>query len=307
MTFLALPWFVLVTTGSPTRMGVVLAAELAADRDPRDPVSGAVIARFGARRTMIVGRPARAPLLAVDPAAARSSACSTFPLLLVLVALRRRLHRAVLRVAAARSCPSSWATTSTSVAQANAVVEGATRATALLGPAAAGLLIAAFGAPVVLYVDAATFLFSFVLLCALRPRSGRRCRSPTTAGASSPGSASCCATALLRVLGRHRARHERVRADARAPALTGARLRGVRRSSKVAGAFFAAFGLGAVARQRRGRADRRPPRPAPPRRVGVRRADAAASSRSSLDAAGPGGDGRARRCRRSSARWSTRR
>ena len=35
MTFLALPWFVLKTTGSPTRMGVVLAVELAADRDPR--------------------------------------------------------------------------------------------------------------------------------------------------------------------------------------------------------------------------------------------------------------------------------
>jgi hypothetical protein len=29
MTFLALPWFVLQTTGSPTRVGVVLAAELA--------------------------------------------------------------------------------------------------------------------------------------------------------------------------------------------------------------------------------------------------------------------------------------
>ena len=28
MTFLALPWFVLTTTGSTTRMGVVLAAEL---------------------------------------------------------------------------------------------------------------------------------------------------------------------------------------------------------------------------------------------------------------------------------------
>jgi hypothetical protein len=28
MTALALPWFVLVTTGSPTRMGAILAAEL---------------------------------------------------------------------------------------------------------------------------------------------------------------------------------------------------------------------------------------------------------------------------------------
>ena len=47
ITFLALPWFVLVTTGSPSRMGVVLAVQLA-------PVallgvlSGSVVAEAGA-------------------------------------------------------------------------------------------------------------------------------------------------------------------------------------------------------------------------------------------------------------------
>jgi Major Facilitator Superfamily len=56
------------------------------------------------------------------------------------------------------------------VAQANAVVEGAQRATALLGPALAGLLIASIGATKVLYVDAATFLVSFVLLALFVPQ-----------------------------------------------------------------------------------------------------------------------------------------
>lgn len=60
MTFLALPWFVLKTTGSPTRMGVVLAAELAPIAVLGIP-SGALIARWGARRTMLVADLARAP------------------------------------------------------------------------------------------------------------------------------------------------------------------------------------------------------------------------------------------------------
>ena len=66
MTFVALPWFVLATTGSTARMGWVLAAELL-------PVglfgipSGAVIGRLGAKLTMNISDAARAPLLASIP------------------------------------------------------------------------------------------------------------------------------------------------------------------------------------------------------------------------------------------------
>ena len=52
MTFLALPWFVLATTGSATRMGVVLAVELVPVALLGIP-SGTVAARLGARRTML--------------------------------------------------------------------------------------------------------------------------------------------------------------------------------------------------------------------------------------------------------------
>src|SRR6185312_1329955 len=48
-------------------------------------------------------------------------------------------------------------------------LEGAQRTTALLGPALAGVLIAAFGAPTALVVDAATFLFSFAVLAVFVP------------------------------------------------------------------------------------------------------------------------------------------
>jgi MFS family permease len=58
MTFLALPWFVLATTGSPTKMSIVLAVELAPVAILGIP-SGAVIARWGARRSMLVSDLAR--------------------------------------------------------------------------------------------------------------------------------------------------------------------------------------------------------------------------------------------------------
>jgi MFS family permease len=85
MTFLALPWFVLSTTGSATRMGVVLAAELVPVAVLGIP-SGTVVARLGARRTMVLSDLARAPLIAAIPLL-HALGWLTFPLLLVLVAL----------------------------------------------------------------------------------------------------------------------------------------------------------------------------------------------------------------------------
>ena len=66
MTFVALPWFVLVTTGSPTKMSVVLAAEILPMALLGIP-SGSVVARLGARTTMLVSDIVRAPLIALVP------------------------------------------------------------------------------------------------------------------------------------------------------------------------------------------------------------------------------------------------
>ena len=72
MTYLALPWFVLVTTGSPAKMTIVLAAEILPMAIFGIP-SGMVVERLGARTTMLVcdARPRAAPGLAADPALAR--------------------------------------------------------------------------------------------------------------------------------------------------------------------------------------------------------------------------------------------
>ena len=167
MTFLALPWFVLVTTGSPTRMGVVLAVELL-------PValfgilSGSLIGRLGARRTMIIGDAARIPLMVAIPVL-HSFELLSFPLLLALVFLVGCVIAPYFS-AQRLILPELVGDDERTVAQANAILEGAQRATSLLGPSAAGLLIAVVGATNVLYIDAATFAFSFLMLSLFVPR-----------------------------------------------------------------------------------------------------------------------------------------
>src|SRR5207248_10239116 len=67
ISWLALPWFVLRTTGSPQRMTWVIIAEIL-------PIAllgfwgGAIAARMGTRRTMLACDLARVPLLAAIPA-----------------------------------------------------------------------------------------------------------------------------------------------------------------------------------------------------------------------------------------------
>ena len=167
MTFLALPWFVLVTTGSATRMGVVLAAELVPIGLLGIP-SGTVAARLGARQTMLICDVARVPLMASIPAL-HAAGLLSFPLLLGLVGLMGCFiapYFASQRVA----LPELVGDDEQTVAQANAIVEGAQQLTRLVGPLTAGILIVAIGAPNVLYVDAATFFASFALLAVFVPR-----------------------------------------------------------------------------------------------------------------------------------------
>ena len=64
MTWLALPWFVLVTTGSATKTTFVAAAEVIGLALLGLP-GGRVLGRLGARRTMIFCDAVRAPLMLV--------------------------------------------------------------------------------------------------------------------------------------------------------------------------------------------------------------------------------------------------
>ncbi|MGZ8694199.1 MAG: MFS transporter [Gaiellaceae bacterium] len=240
MTFLALPWFVLETTGSAARMGVVLAVELT-------PValfgivSGSLVARIGARQTLLAGDLARVPILVSVPLL-HEAGLLTLPLLLVLVFLAG-CCLAPYMSASTVVIPELVGEDEATVAQANAAFEGVQRATSLLGPPVAGLLIGTIGATSVLYVDAGTFLFSFLVVAAFVPRRPPLAPSEESRGVLA-GVRFLLRDPFLRVLG-----ITALFLNMFGQMLSASLLYLAREdfdSARVAGAFFAAFGAGAV-------------------------------------------------------------
>lgn len=241
MTFLALPWFVLVTTGSAARMGVVLAAELAPVALLGIP-SGGVIARYGARRTMMVADLCRAPVLAAVPFL-HSLGMLDFWVLIVLVALVG-VFIAPSFAAQRLVLPELVGEDETVVAQANAVFEGVLRATGLLGPVSAGLLISAFGAPAVLYADAASFVFAFVMLWLFVPQHPPKAATAESRGVLAGVRFIRGDHLLLVVAGTSLVIN--MFAQMLVAALPVLAYEDFDGNPRVAGAFFAAFGVGAV-------------------------------------------------------------
>jgi predicted MFS family arabinose efflux permease len=169
MTFVALPWFVLVTTGSVTKMSYVLAAEIAPMAIFGIP-SGSVVARLGGRRTMLVSDLARAPIMVLVPLL-HWTGTLTFPLLLVVVFVLG-LFSAPYFAAQRTIVPELYGSDETVVSKAQALFGGVSHITLVVGPALGGVLVASFGAPGVLLVDACTYLFAFVVVL-LFVRAGR--------------------------------------------------------------------------------------------------------------------------------------
>ena len=179
MTYLALPWFVLVTTGSAAKMSLVLAVEILPMAIFGIP-SGMLVERLGARTTMLVCDAARAPLLLALPIL-HAAGVLHFSILLALVFLLG-CFMAPYFAAQRVILPELVGEDETTIAQANSVIEGGTAFAGLAGPALAGILIPFLGAPNVLYVDAATYIVSFLLLAGFVPR-----RKPVAAGAARHG------------------------------------------------------------------------------------------------------------------------
>jgi MFS family permease len=170
MTFVALPWFVLETTGSTARMGWVLAAEMLPIAIVGIP-AGSVIARLGGKRTMLVSDAARGPLLLVIPILHHSSHLS-FPALLGTT-FAIGVFAAPYFASSRLVVPEVAGEDEQAVASVNAVLSGANQITQLAGPVLAGVLIAATSPATVLVVDGCTYVFSFLTI-ALVVRAGRR-------------------------------------------------------------------------------------------------------------------------------------
>ena len=166
MTWLALPWFVLGSTGSAKQMTFVIAAEGGGYALFGIP-SGSVLERLGAQRTMRLCDAVRAPLMLLVPAL-HWTGDLTLPALAAIAFLLGAAstpYMAGQRLVVAEILDEDEA----SVERANALLQGATRITMLGGPALGGVLIAAVGSPVVLVIDAASYVVAFVLVTVLVP------------------------------------------------------------------------------------------------------------------------------------------
>ena len=166
MTWLALPWFVLTTSGSPGRMTLVMIAELVGFGIAGLP-AGSFVQRIGARRSMLAADAIRAPLMLLVPVLHWTGHLSLAPL--VLLALLLGVFGAPYFTAQKVIVPELLGEDEFTISQANALFQGAIRATLLLGPPIGGVLIGVIGAANVLVVDAATYVVSFVLVAGFVP------------------------------------------------------------------------------------------------------------------------------------------
>jgi MFS family permease len=170
ITFVALPWFVLTTTGSATRMSLVLAAEILPMAVFGIP-SGSVVARLGARKTMLISDLFCAPLVALVPVL-HWSGHLTFGLLLVIVFL---LGLVIAPYAASQRSiiPEVLGDDEKAVSKASGLFGAAKNLPIVIGPAIAGVLIAWWGTSPLLVIDGLTFLFAFLMVLAF-VRGGAR-------------------------------------------------------------------------------------------------------------------------------------
>jgi MFS family permease len=170
MTFVALPWFVLATTGSTTKMGWVLAAEMLPIAIFGIP-AGTVISKLGGKKTMLISDAARGPLMLVIPILHGTGHLSFAALLATTFAIG--VFAAPYMASSRLIIPEVAGEDEQAVASVGAVLSGANQLTQLAGPVLAGLLIAATSPATVLVVDSGTYLFSFLVILTV-VRAGKR-------------------------------------------------------------------------------------------------------------------------------------
>ena len=170
MTFVALPWFVLATTGSTAKMGWVLAAEMLPIALFGIP-AGTVISKLGSKRTMLICDAARGPLMLVIPILHYYGHLSFGALLATTFAIG--IFTAPYMAASRLIIPEVAGEDEQAVASVSALMSGANQLTQLAGPVVAGVLIVATSPATVLVVDASTYVVSFLIIATV-VRVGRR-------------------------------------------------------------------------------------------------------------------------------------
>lgn len=166
MLNVAIPWFVLQTTGSVTRTGVtaffgLLPTVLAG------LFGGPVVDRLGLKRTSIVADAASAISVAAIPLLHNTIGLEFWQLLALVFA--GGLLDAPGVTARYSLLPDIAKAADVSIGRATSLQDAVTRSASFIGPPVAGLLIALIGTDNVLWVDAGTFLVSIVLIAGAVP------------------------------------------------------------------------------------------------------------------------------------------
>jgi len=170
-TSLAIPWFVLVTTGSAAKTGLVaffrvVPAILAAF------MGGALVDRVGNKRMSVLADLLSGLAVAAVPLLYHTVGLA-FPTLLALVFLGTLLD---VPGGTARTAlfPDVAALSGIRLERMNSATQGVQSFASLLGPPLAGLAIVVLGTSNVLWLDAASFAFSAVLIARAVPRDPPR-------------------------------------------------------------------------------------------------------------------------------------
>ena len=170
MTAVALPWFVLTTTGSPARMGVVLAAEYAGLT--LLGLAGARVATYtGPRRLMLSADLTRAALIAAIPLLYWAHAL-TFPVILVISVFIGGFFPAY-QSSSQLIVASLTGDDQVKLTRLGGLLSAVNESASFVGPALAGVLIAALGPAPVLLIDAGSYLCAFALIGVLARGTGR--------------------------------------------------------------------------------------------------------------------------------------
>ncbi|HXH79909.1 MFS transporter [Nocardioides sp.] len=167
---IAIPWFVLSTTGSATQTGLVAAVEIT----PLvifKALGGPLLDRVGPRRVTLACDLASALVVAMIPLLHHVGLLS-FPLLLALVAVTGAL-RGPGDAGKAVMTPELARVAGVSLERASGLASAVERTSSMLGAALAGLLVAWIGAANALYADAVSFLVSLVVFALATTGLGR--------------------------------------------------------------------------------------------------------------------------------------
>jgi MFS family permease len=168
MSFLAIPWLVLVTTGSPVKVGVVAGAETLAY-----VLSGVLAAplqdRIGSRATSLLSDVGSAVVMGAIALTGQFG----FGVLIVLSSLAGALRAQADRSKNNLLKPLMDAA-GTDFTRVSAAREGVLRTSGLIGASVGGVAIAAFGAIGAIWVDAASFLIGAALVAFFVPDPARK-------------------------------------------------------------------------------------------------------------------------------------